>query len=381
MKARPLLPDTADAIPVVRPSLPGLDELQPLLQRMWSSGIITTGPITRLFEEAVQRRLGVRRAVMVNHGATALMLAVRALRLKGSVIIPSFTWTATAGALIWNGLEPVFADISPGRLTLDPELAEAAITGQTSAIMPVNVFGVPPDMAAFEELCRRRGLVLITDAAQGLGARFRDRYQGAFGACECFSLSPTKVVTAVEGGLVTTNDDALADAVVSKRDSGKSADGLDIVRIGLSGRPSEFHAAVGLTNFGRLDALVAARHERMTWYRAQLEGLPGLWFQDVPADVVTTGNYFVVFIDPQQAPCSRDDVYGALKRQHIQTKKYFHPAVHLQAAYATLRKRYEGRQPVAERAAQQGLALPLYSEMTRADVERVCECLRNVFAA
>ena len=369
--------ETPVTVPLVRPTLPALDELQPLLEGAWASGIVTTGPVTRAFEEAVERKLGVAHAVMVDHGTTALMLAARALGLEGEVIIPPFTWTATAGALVWNGVEPVLADVEPGRFTLDPDAAEAAITPRTTAIMPVNVFGVPPEMDAFAALAERRGLKLLYDSAQGLGARYRDRFQGSFGDAECFSLSPTKVVTALEGGLVTTGEADLADAIWSMRDSGKSADSADIERIGLSGRPSEAHAAVALHSFRRVDELMAAREERIGWYRGILEELPGLRFQEVPASVTSTGNYFVVFVDPADAGIDRDGLRRALARGGIQSKRYFHPPIHLQAAYAHLRDRYRGRLPVAERASARGLALPLYSHMPRDEVERVGAAVRD----
>ena len=366
-------------LPIVEPTLPAMADLAPYLEQMWRTGTVTTGPITRNFEEAVKARTGVRRAVFVDHGNTALMLAARALRLTGEVIIPSFTWTASAGALAWNGIEPVFADVTPGRLTLDPAAAEAAITPRTTAIMPVNVFGVPADMDAFEDLCRRRGLKLLADSAQGLGAFYRGRPQGVFGDAECFSLSPTKVVTALEGGLITTNDDALANLLISMRDSGKSSDGSDIIEIGMSGRPSEMHAAVALASYERVEQLVRARQERMAWYRELLAGLPGLSFQSIPADCATTGNYFVVFVDGAVGPVTREGLYDFLKTRGIHGKRYFYPAVHLQKAYAHLRSRYEGRLPVTERAASQGLALPLYSHMARADVERVCEAVTSAW--
>ena len=373
---RPKAPVREPDLPIVQPTLPDLGELQAALQQIWQTGTVTTGPITRNFEEAVKARTGVRRAVFVDHGNTALMLAARALRLSGEVIVPSFTWTATAGALVWNGIEPVFADVTPGRLTLDPEAAEAAITPRTTAIMPVNVFGVPADMDAFAELCRRKGLKLLGDSAQGLGAFYKGRAQGTFGDAECFSLSPTKVVTALEGGLVTTNDDALANVLISLRDSGKAPDGSDILEVGMSGRPSEIHAAVALASYERVEELVGARQALMLWYRDLLADMPGLSFQDIPADCETTGNYFVVFIDDAAGPVARDELYDLLKQKGIHGKKYFYPAVHLQKAYAQLRGRYKGRLPVTERAASQGLALPLYSHMTRADVERVCGAIR-----
>ncbi len=248
--------------------------------------------------------------------------------------------------------------------------------------MPVNVFGVPAEMDAFEDLCKRKGLTLLGDSAQGLGAQYRGRQQGSFGKAECFSLSPTKVVTAMEGGLITTDDDDLANVLISMRDSGKSADGTDIARLGLSGRPTEFNAAVGLSGFERIEALIEARLERMGWYRELLAGLPGVAFQTIPHDVVTTGNYFVIFVDETAGPRSRNELYDLLRANGIQSKKYFYPAVHLQQAYTHLRGRYEGRRllPITERAALQGLALPLYSHMIREDIERVCDAVAEAYA-
>lgn len=370
-----------ELLPLVRPALPEAAELQPMFEEILRSGMVTTGPVTRAFEAAIARELGVGHAVMVNHGTTALMLAVRALELTGEVIVPSYSWTATAGALVWNGIEPVFADVMPGRLTLDPAAAEAAITPRTSAIMPVNVFGVPPEIEAFEELGRRYRLPILYDSAQGLGSRYRGSRCGGFGAAECYSLSPTKVVTAVEGGLVTTDDEALAAAVRSMRDSGKNEDGSDIVRLGLSGRPSELHAAVALRTFERVEPLIAERHERMGWYREALADLTGLSFQEIPDDVFTTGNYLVVFLDGEEAPIDRDRLYASLEADHIQSKRYFHPAIHNQAAYAHLRDRYVGRLPVTEKASAEGLALPLFGAMTREDVERVAAAVRKAYGA
>ncbi len=365
-------------IRLVETDLPTRDELEPLLDEIWRRRIVTTGPVTRRFEEAVESELGVEHAVMVNHGMTALLLAVRALGLEGEVVIPSFSWTATAGALVWNGIEPVFADITPGRMTLDPAAAEAAITPRTRAIMPVNVFGVPPEMEAFEELGRRHGLVILHDSAQGLGSRYAGRRSGGFGRAECFSMSPTKVVSALEGGLVTTDDADLAARVRSLRVSGKDPDTGDIVGIGLSGRPSEVHAAVALKNLERMDELIDQRVERCGWYRELLDGLPGVTFQEIPPDVTTTGNYFYLRVGAD-APVTRETVIERLEAEGIESKRYFFPAIHRQRAYAHLTDRYDGRLPVTEDASANGLALPLYGTMTRAEVERVALSVRNAF--
>ena len=200
---------------------------------------------------------------------------------------------------------------------------------------------------------------------------YRGRYDGGFGAAECFSMSPTKVVTAVEGGIVTTNDDALADQIRSMRDSGKNQDSSDIVRLGLSGRPSELHAAVAVAMFEQVEALIARRMELFRWYREALAGIPGLSYQEIPDDVTTTGNYCVILVDEAETRISRDELYRELVRQKIQVKRYFYPALHLQEAYSDLRARYEGRLPVTEKASAQGIALPLFNSMRREDIERV----------
>ena len=368
---------TTERLPLVRPALPSREQMDPILAEIWGSGIVTTGPYVRRFEEAVEQAVGVEHAVMMSHGTTALMLAIRALGLEeGEVIVPSFSWTATAGAVVWNGMTPIFADITPGRLTMDPAAAEAAITERTRAIMAVNVFGVPADYEALEAVAERHGVLMVYDTAQGLGSEYRGRPAGGFGVAECFSMSPTKVVTAMEGGLVTTDDAGLAEALRSMRDSGKDATG-DIARLGLSGRPSEVHGAVAWLNFERRRELIAERHRLIGGYRRRLEGIPGLSFQVEPPDTRSSGNYFVVFVDGGGRAGPRDALYRALAEEGIQTKKYFHPAIHLQGAYAYLSERYRGRLPVTERASAEGLALPLFDGMTEADLDRVAAAVRR----
>ncbi|HAY23228.1 MAG TPA: DegT/DnrJ/EryC1/StrS family aminotransferase, partial [Desulfobacterales bacterium] len=196
-------------IPIVRPTLFDFESVVEEFRQAWESGQVTTGRFTRRFEALVEERLQVGQAIMVQSCTAGLMLVLKALNLTGEVILPAFTWTATAHAVVWNGLTPVFADIAPGTYTLDPQAAARAISPRTAAIMPVNVFGCPPDYEALGQLATDRGLRLIYDSAQGLGSRFQPadgtwRYSGGFGDAEVFSLSPTKVISAMEGGLITT---------------------------------------------------------------------------------------------------------------------------------------------------------------------------------
>ena len=369
-------------IPIVRPTLFDYESVIEEFRQAWESGQVTTGRFTRRFEALVEERLQVEHAIMVQSCTAGLMLVLKALNLTGEVILPAFTWTATAQAVVWNGLTPVFADIAPGSYTLDPQAAARAITPRTTAIMPVNVFGCPPDYEALGQLARDRGLRLIYDSAQGLGSRFQPadeawRYSGGFGDAEIFSLSPTKVVSAMEGGLITTHNDALAGQLRQMRDYGKTADGQDIAWLGLSARVPEINAIVGRHSFENLDSLVARRHEFISAYQTAFKDLQGVTCQTIPPNCWTSGNYFTLFISGE-ARASRDEVYRRLNCAGIQTKKYFYPALHLQAVNRNLRETYQGRLPLTEAASAQGLALPLFSHMTRETLQQVVDGVLEV---
>lgn len=364
-------------IPIIRPALFDYEAVIAEFRQAWENGQVTAGPFTRQFEALVEDRLQVPHAIMVQSCTAGLMLVLRALDLTGEVILPAFTWTATAHAVVWNGLTPVFADISLGTYTLDPQAAARAFTPRTAAIIPVNVFGCPPDYEACGQLARDRGVHLIYDSAQGLGSRFQQkdgawRYSGVFGDAEIFSMSPTKVVSAMEGGLITTHNGALAAQLRQMRDYGKTADGEDIAWLGLSARVPEINAIVGRHNFEKLALLVARRHELISAYQAAFKELPGVTWQQVPPNRQTSGNYFILFIS-EEARASRDEAYRRLKDRGIQTKKYFYPALHLQTVYRGLRETYQGRLPVTEDASAKGLALPLFSHMTPETFQQVVD--------
>lgn len=372
-------------IPIVQPTLFDFDQVVAEFRQAWDSGQVTTGVFTRRFEEAVEGKLGVPQAIMVQSCTAGLMLVLRALDLKGEVILPAFTWTATAHAVVWNGLTPVFADIVPGAYTLDPQCVEQAITGRTAAIIPVNVFGCPPDYDAFQTLAQKHGLPLVYDSAQGLGSQFRTRdggwhFSGDFGEAEVFSLSPTKVVSAMEGGLITTRNPELAQKLRQMRDYGKTPDSSDIAWLGLSARVPEINAIVAHHNFAHLEDVLDRRQRLVRGYREQLSGLAGVGWQQVPKICQSSWNYFTLFIDAQKACRSRDQVYDHLKEQGIQAKKYFYPALHLQKVYYNQGLTRQGSLPVTEKAAAAGLALPLYSHMAEETQQQVVQALRAILA-
>lgn len=365
---------------IIRPTLPSLSEIEELVRPSWKSGIVTVGPTVQAFEDEVCRQTGARHAVALSSCTAGLMLVPRALNLSpgSEVIVPSFTFAATAQALVWNGLIPVFCDCLPGTCTLDPEDVERNLSLKTEAICPVYTYGLPPDVDALLDLGRRKGIPVYFDSAQGLGSTYRGKPAGGFGVCEVFSLSPTKVVTAIEGGLITTDDGSLADRLRSMRDYGKDSDGgEDMVYMGLSARMGELNAAVGLLSLRNADALVKSRLDHIVRYRQRLGSLPGCWTQVYPGDRTPSGNYFVLFIT-DQAKRSRDEVYQALKARGIQTKRYFYPPVHAQTIFQRVPIRVSTHLTHTVKTSGEGLALPLYSHMTDEQRETVCNQVEDL---
>ncbi len=364
--------------PIIRPTLPDFSEVEADLRAIWSSGMLTTGRVVGELEAMVAGYCGVEHCVAMSSCTSGLVLTVKALGLSGEVILPSFTFAATGHALVWNGIEPVFVDCLPGTYNIDPEAARAAITPRTTGIVGVYVFGVPPELGALESLAAEHGLALMFDSAQALGATWQGRRAGGFGRAEVFSMSPTKVITAAEGGLVTTNDGALAGALRQMRDYGKSADGYEMAHIGLNARQSELHAAVGKACMRHAEAYIGHRLAMIARYQAALSGLPGVSFQHVGDDRTGSGNYMVMRVSGAEARLSRDGLYEALAERGIHTKKYFYPPLHLHAAYGAWRQKYEGRLPQTERLSQEGIAIPLYGHIAPEDCDIIAAAIRDL---
>jgi len=361
---------------IIRPSLFDPAEMAAELTEIFSSGNVTVSKYVKLFEQQCARYLGVKEAVAVSSATSGLMLAVKALGLKGEVIVPSFTFTATVHSLIWNVLTPVFVDCEEETYNIDVKDVEKKITPKTSAVMPVYIFGNPPRVRELEGLAQKYFLKLIFDSAQAFGAEYKGVRAGGFGDCEVFSLSPTKVLTAIEGGLVTTNNIKLAQYLRRARDYGRCAE--DIESVGLSARMSELHALVGLKNLGNVEQCLKIRRDLISLYRGLLKGINGISFQEVFPGDKSSGNYMVIFIDEQRFGMSRDALCEALEAENIETKKYFYPAVHMQEAYRAFRQAYEGKLLVTEKASRTGLALPLYGHMEPVSVEEVCGAITRI---
>ena len=348
-----------------------------MYREVLDSGQITNGRYVRLFEERAAAYLGTKYCVAVSSGTLGLVLAIRALDLRGEVVLPSFTFTATAHAVAWNGLAPVLADIERRTFNLDVGAVERAITGRTSAIIAVHMFGNPADVERLDELARAAGVRLIYDAAHALGSRFRGQPLGAYGDVQVYSLSPTKIVTTGEGGLIATNDDALAERCRLARNQGINSD-YDCLLLGLNARMSEFHGILGLKSLELVDAAVDKKLELVAYYRPRLQSLPGISLQELhDATVRSTYKDFNIVVDSTQFGMTRDALATALADLGIATKKYYSPPIHLQTVYGDLGRRFAGQLPVTEYISANTLTLPLFPQMTFSEVDRVCHAIQE----
>jgi dTDP-4-amino-4,6-dideoxygalactose transaminase len=344
------------------------------VERILESGVLTNGPTVRALEERAVEYLGVSECVAVGSCTQGLMLVLRAQGLTGAAIVPSFTFSATVHAVAWNGLAPRFADVDAESLTLSSDDARAAAGDGVAAIVATHVFGTPCDVPSLEGVARDLRVPLVFDAAHAMGSRHRGAPVGRFGLAEVFSLTPTKLVVAGEGGLIATEDHALAEACRIGREYGNPGD-YDTRFIGLNARMSEIHAALALRSMEGLDERVARRGTLARRYRDSLRELPGLSFPLVRPGDVGTYKDMTVLVDPEGFDLDAISLADALAAEGIETRRYYAPPVHAQRAYRSVPTR---PLPVTDRAAARVLTLPLWSEMEEADVDRVAGTIARI---
>ena len=360
----------------IKPTLPDFQSVISAYQGFYAAGMITNGSLVQRFESAAAERLGIKHCVAVSSCTSGLMLLLRALGVTGEVILPSFTFFATGHAVIWNGLTPVFADCDPDTWTIDPADVETRITERTTAIVAVHMYGNPCAVDALEGIASRHKLKLIFDSAHAFGSRRDGRPVGQFGDAEAFSLSPTKLLVAGEGGIVSTNDGTLAQLLRAGRNYGDPGF-YDPDLIGLNARMPEFNAALALAGLAILDAKLARHNAIATRYTELLSSVPGLRFQKVgPTDVCSYKDYSVC-VDPLAAGITRDELASALLAENIETKKYFYPPMHRQKLY---RGYYDGRQalPRTDSVSEAVLSLPIYESLSDETVEGVARAIQRL---
>jgi dTDP-4-amino-4,6-dideoxygalactose transaminase len=363
---RPLFPD---GLPLARPEVADPGSVASAATEILASGVLTNGPYVRRLEEQAAAYLGVRHCIAVSSCTAGLMLALRVSGLSGDVVLPSFTFSATAHAVAWNGLRPAFTDIRPDTLLLDPAAAARATGMRTSAIMATHTYGTPCDVESLSKVARRNGIRLFFDAAHAFGSRRGQAMIGGFGDAEVFSLSPTKVLIAGEGGIIATNDDTLAERCRYGRDYGNPGD-YDTRFVGLNARMSELHAATALASFSDLEERIARRNQLAERYRKALDEVAGIDFPAVDEGDRSTYKDFTVLVDSERFGMDATALAAALAAEGVQTRRYYSPPVHRQRAYRTVGAS-NGALPVTDDAAARVLTLPLWTGMDDELIDRV----------
>ncbi|HEX5184305.1 MAG TPA: DegT/DnrJ/EryC1/StrS family aminotransferase [Allosphingosinicella sp.] len=364
-----------DPVRVTRPFLPPLDEMLPLLREMWESRILTNeGPFHQRFEAALSTLLGGRPASLVANGTLALSIALDAAGIEGEVVTTPYSFVATSHAVRMGRLTPVFADIRPDTLNLDPAAAEAAITPRTSAILAVHVYGTPCDVEALAAIARRRGLVLIYDAAHAFGVRLHGRSIAAWGDFSTFSFHATKAFNTFEGGAVVAGADGKARA--DRLRNFGIVDELHVDSVGGNAKMNEFCAALGLLQLDHFETVRAelARIDRL--YRILLADLPGLHLLPVPEGVEPNHAYFPLLVGPGFRT-DRDGLHDALKAEGIHARRYFYPLLANLPMYRGLASAAPANLPVANDAAARVLCLPIHTGLGEATQRRIAAVVRG----
>jgi perosamine synthetase len=375
---------TADAhagappIPLARPVL-GEAEEQAVIEVL-RSGQLSLGPRLEQFEQQFAHTIGAKLACAVSSGTAGLHLALRAVGVgEGDEVVTSpFSFVASANAAIYERARPVFADIDPVTLNLDPAAAAAAVTSRTRALLPVHIFGYPADMEAFEALADRHGLAIVEDACEALGALYANaREVGSRGHPAVFGFYANKQLTTGEGGMVTLADAALKERIDSERNQGRAPDmgWLDHDRLGFNYRLSDIACAIGIVQLRRLGETLAARARVAAAYGHALAGIEGL--QLPCADRPPERRGWFVYVVQLPRGCDRDDAVRALAARGIQSKPYL-PAIHLMSFYRERFGHREGEFSVCEDVAARSLALPFGPQLSEGEVERVAAELRDV---
>lgn len=356
-------------IPLAQPIIG--DEEKAAVMRVLDSGQLAQGAVVAEFEEAFARWMGVKHAVAVSSGTTGLHLALLAhgIGQGDEVITTPFTFIASANSVLYVHGTPVFVDVEDETFCIDPSRVEAAITPRTRALLPVHLYGHPAAMPELQDIARRRGLLVIEDAAQAHGATVDGRKVGTFGNTAVFSLYPTKNITSGEGGFVTTDDDAVAAAVRTLRQHGESERYHHQV-LGFNFRMTDLSAAIGLAQLRKLERFNAARRHNAAVLSRGLAGLPG-----VVTPVERAGYGHVYHQYTVRVTTDRDGLRKRLADRGIGSGVYYPVAVHRQPVFAARGK--PPSMPVSERLCREVLSLPVHPSLTEADLARIVAAIRE----
>jgi dTDP-4-amino-4,6-dideoxygalactose transaminase len=364
----------------IQPTLPKLNDVVSLYEEVYSSGLVTNGALVERFEDAVKEFTGARHCVAVSSCTSGLMLTMKALDLEGEVILPSFTFFASGEAVLWNKLRPVLAECELDTWNVSCHDVARRFTPRVSAILGVHMYGNPCDVDGLTRLATRSGAKLILDGAHAFGSGHKGKPLGQSGDAEVFSLSPTKLLVAGEGGLVTTNDATLARRLRLARNYGDDGS-YDPELLGMNARMSEFNAALGLEGLKILQSKIRRHIQIAELYTKLLMDIPGVRFQMVvPGDWSTYKDYSIHVSDPSSRPLAAP-LCEALAARGIPTKRYFYPPLHKQKLFAGLRKPADAPLPVTNFVSAGIVSLPIYASLSDQSIETIAATVREILSS
>lgn len=362
---------------VTQPHLPNLNEFVPYLEKIWQNKILTNGgPFHHQLEDELQKFLGLEHLALFSNGTLALVTALQALRITGEVITTPYSFVATAHSLLWNGIKPVFVDVDPATLNLDPRKIEAAITPQTTAIMPVHCYGHPCAVEAIQKIADNYNLRVIYDAAHAFGVQDAEGSILRHGDLSVLSFHATKVFNTFEGGAIVCPDEKTKRRIDHLKNFG-FVDETTVIAPGINGKMSEVNAAFGLLQLRQVDEVMARRREIDTRYREALQSVQGIHCLENAGEKVANCAYFPILVRPDFR-MSRDDLYQLLKDHGIYARRYFYPLITDFPMYRQMPSAQRQNLPTANRAAQQVICLPMYGALSESDQQRVIDVIKGV---
>lgn len=365
-----------EKILVTQPLLPPLEEFTPYLEKIWESKWLTNnGQFHQQLEQALCEYLGVKHICLFSNGTLALITALQALRITGEVITTPFSFVATTHALWWNNIKPVFADIEPHTYNLDPEKVEAAITPNTTAIMPVHVYGNPCKLEAFQQIADTYNLKLIYDAAHAFGVEVNGQSVLNVGDLSVLSFHATKVFNTFEGGAIVCHDEKMKQHIDDLKNFGFRGE-TTVIAPGINAKMNELQAAFGLLQLKHIDEAREKRKQIAETYREKLAGIKGIHcLNDLP-DTKHAYSYFPILVEEQEYGMSRDELYAKLKENNIFSRRYFYPLISNFPTYRGLTSANKDNLPVANDIAEKVLCLPIYNKLQQSHIERITSLIK-----
>ncbi len=363
---------------VTQPFLPPLEEFNEYLKQIWDSKWLTNnGKFHQELEQALCNYLGVKYISLFSNGTLALITALQALKISGEVITTPYSFVATTHALWWNNIKPVFVDIEPETLNIDPKKIEAAITPKTTAIMPVHVYGNPCQVERIKEIADTYGLKVIYDAAHAFGVNINNNSVLNFGDLSVMSFHATKVYHSFEGGAIVCHDEATKKRIDFLKNFG-FANETTVVAPGINAKMNEVQSAMGLLQLKYIDENIEKRKKIAELYRENMIGIKGISFLNDLPDVKHCYSYFPIFVDKDKYGKTRDELYEELKKNNIFGRRYFYPLISQFPTYRGLDSALPGKMPVAEKITEEVICLPIYPDLSNQQINYICKIFKSL---